>query len=114
MFYSYEFKAAGAAGVGEDVESNANDWAVFEARLATEHLRPSSMRANASRNGVLASTAIETDFHSPVGTLIADAGVRKTRPFVGVTSHRDSRSINAIFDHVAGHPTGARRRQVPV
>jgi hypothetical protein len=32
MFYSYEFKAARAVGVGEDVDRNANDWAVFEAR----------------------------------------------------------------------------------
>jgi hypothetical protein len=37
MFYSYEFKAARAAGIG-DVDRNANDWAAFEARLATEHL----------------------------------------------------------------------------
>jgi hypothetical protein len=36
MFYSYEFKAARAAGVGEDVDRNANDWAAFEARHATE------------------------------------------------------------------------------
>src|SRR5262245_14819074 len=109
MFYSYEFNAARAAGIGEDVDRNANDWAAFEARLATEHLRPSSVRTNASRNGVLASPAIETYFHFPVGTLVADAGVRKKRPFVGIASHRDSRGINAIFDHVAGHPTGARR-----
>src|SRR5262245_36132852 len=67
------------------------------------------VRANASRNWVFASTAIETYFHFPVGTPVADAGVRKKRPFVGIASHRDSRSINAIFDHVAGHPTGARR-----
>jgi hypothetical protein len=31
------FKAARAAGIGDD-DRNANDWAAFEARLATEHL----------------------------------------------------------------------------
>jgi hypothetical protein len=44
MFCSYEFKAASAAGVAEDVDRNANDWATFEARLATEK-PPSSSKS---------------------------------------------------------------------
>jgi hypothetical protein len=42
MSCSHEFKAASAAGVAEDVDRNANDWATFEARLAAEKLPSSS------------------------------------------------------------------------
>jgi hypothetical protein len=65
--------------------------------------------ATTSRNGVLVSVAIKTNFHSPIRTPVIDAGVRQTRSLVGVTSHGDPRRINAIFDHVAGDATGARR-----
>ena len=82
MFCWHEFKAARAAGVGEDVRSQRNDWAVFRGPPRFEHFRPSSVRANASRNGVLAGTAIETDFDSSIGTSVADAGVRKKWPLL--------------------------------
>ena len=41
---SYEFKAESAAGVAEDVDRNANNWATFEARSATEK-PPSSSKS---------------------------------------------------------------------
>jgi hypothetical protein len=44
MFCSYELKAASAAGIAEDVDRNANDWAAFEARPATEK-PPSSSKS---------------------------------------------------------------------
>jgi len=47
-FCSYEFKAESAAGVAEDVDRNANNWATFEARSATEK-PPSSSKSPINR-----------------------------------------------------------------
>lgn len=47
-FCSYEFKAESTAGVTEDVDRNANNWATFEARSATEK-PPSSSKSPINR-----------------------------------------------------------------
>src|SRR5215510_2023334 len=70
-------------------------------------------RSTHSRNGVLVGAAIEANFQPPIRTAVINAGVWQTLPLVSVTSHRDPRRINAIFDHVTSHSTGARRRQLP-
>src|SRR5215510_5601077 len=83
-------------------------------RAATDNCPDGSIsRSTHSRNGVLVGAAIETNFHPPIRTAVINAGVWQTLPLVSVTSHRDPRRINAIFDHVTSHSTGARRRQLP-
>src|SRR5262249_36694138 len=107
----------------DDVD-RANDWVTFEvpsSRKASGYLcgwassdlgnlrfstaadncpYGSISRSTRLRNGVLVGAAIETNFHPPIRTAVINAGVWQTLPLVSVTSHRDPRRINAIFDHV--------------